>query len=141
MTAQAKPRSTGSPPRAIEDYHWPGNIRELVNVIERACSFAESDTIEIEDLPENVCGRDARAQITAVSAMEAGDSPEGRMAPSALRDMAFKEAKEEWISSFERDYIVALLERNDNNISHAAREAEIDRKYFRKLMKKYQIET
>jgi DNA-binding NtrC family response regulator len=32
-----------------------------------------------------------------------------------------------------------LLERNEFNISHAAREADIDRKYFRKLMKKYGI--
>ena len=33
-----------------------------------------------------------------------------------------------------------LLKRNNGNISHAAREADIDRKYFRKLMKKYDIE-
>ncbi len=53
----------------------------------------------------------------------------------------FKDAKEEWVSSFERDYIVALLRKNSFNISHAAREADIDRKYFRKLMKKYGIES
>ncbi|NCQ62298.1 MAG: hypothetical protein GW913_16720, partial [Myxococcales bacterium] len=43
--------------------------------------------------------------------------------------------------SFEREYIESLLRRNDGNISHAAREAEIDRKYFRKLMKKYAIKA
>ena len=53
----------------------------------------------------------------------------------------FKEAKELWVSSFERDYIVNLLKKNSYNISHAAREADIDRKYFRKLMKKYEIES
>lgn len=127
--------------RALEDYHWPGNIRELVNVIERACSFADAETIELNDLPENVRGREARAGVPPLGSSAEAVEPEGRMAPSHLRDMAFKEAKEEWISSFERDYIVALLQRNDNNISHAAREAEIDRKYFRKLMKKYEIET
>ena len=52
----------------------------------------------------------------------------------------FKDAKEKWVSVFERDYIVTLLDKYENNISHAAREAEIDRKYFRKLMKKYGIE-
>jgi DNA-binding NtrC family response regulator len=45
------------------------------------------------------------------------------------------------VSSFERDYIVSLLKRHGGNISHAAREADIDRKYFRKLMKKYEIEA
>ena len=45
------------------------------------------------------------------------------------------------MSSFESDYIVSLLKRHGGNISHAAREADIDRKYFRKLMKKYEIEA
>ena len=45
------------------------------------------------------------------------------------------------LKSFERDYIVSLLKRHGGNISHAAREADIDRKYFRKLMKKYAIEA
>uniref|UniRef100_A0A7C4TW54 Sigma-54-dependent Fis family transcriptional regulator n=1 Tax=Caldisericum exile TaxID=693075 RepID=A0A7C4TW54_9BACT len=35
-------------------YPWPGNIRELQNVIEQAVVFAESDTIKPEDLPENI---------------------------------------------------------------------------------------
>ena len=56
-------------------------------------------------------------------------------------DITFKDAKEKWVSAFERDYIVSLLRRHDGNISHAARESDIDRKYFRKLMKKYDIEA
>ena len=55
-------------------------------------------------------------------------------------DSTFKDAKEKWVSSFERDYIITLLKKNKGNISHAAREADIDRKYFRKLMRKYGIE-
>jgi len=54
---------------------------------------------------------------------------------------AFKEAKERWVSLFERDYVLSVLKRNRYNISHAAREADIDRKYFRKLMQKYEIEV
>ena len=53
----------------------------------------------------------------------------------------FKKAKQEWISTFERDYIDELLARHSGNISGAAREADIDRKYFRKLMTKYGIEA
>ena len=56
-------------------------------------------------------------------------------------DSTFKEAKERWVSSFERDYLVQLLKKNGGNISHAAREADIDRKYFRKLMRKYGVES
>ena len=55
--------------------------------------------------------------------------------------VTFKDAKERWVATFERDYILQLLRRNGGNISHAARAADIDRKYFRKLMKKYDIEA
>ena len=55
--------------------------------------------------------------------------------------VTFKDAKERWVATFERDYILQMLRRNTGNISHAARAADIDRKYFRKLMKKYDIEA
>lgn len=121
--------------QALVAYRWPGNVRELLNAIERACSFASGDMIELEDLPETVIGSDdmTTEQPSPSALIDAYDSRE------RLQSMPFKEAKEEWVSSFEKDYLVSLLERNGNNISHAAREASIDRKYFRKLMKKYQI--
>ena len=55
--------------------------------------------------------------------------------------VTFKDAKERWVATFERDYILQMLRRNNGNISHAARHADIDRKYFRKLMKKYDIDA
>ena len=55
--------------------------------------------------------------------------------------VTFKDAKERWVATFERDYILQMLRRHGGNISHAARAADIDRKYFRKLMKKYDIEA
>jgi DNA-binding NtrC family response regulator len=55
--------------------------------------------------------------------------------------VTFKDAKERWIASFERDYVNSLLRRHSGNISHSARDADIDRKYFRKLMRKYDIEA
>ena len=65
----------------------------------------------------------------------------GSTPPPVLQtDVPFKDAKEQWVAAFEREYIVALLRKNRGNISHASREAEIDRKYFRKLMRKYDIE-
>ena len=119
----------------VLEYDWPGNVRELLNMVERAVSFAESDSIEVRDLPDHiaVAHRPIHEEPTHV---EKGPAP-NQLKPDV--DNPFKEAKEEWVSTFEKDYIEALLRRNDGNISHAAREAEIDRKYFRKLMKKYGI--
>jgi DNA-binding NtrC family response regulator len=129
-------------------YHWPGNVRELVNVIERAVSFCDGESIEIDDLPEHV--RDA-APSTPISAGDLADSTgnfprQEADAPRPPRDLidgnvTFKDAKEQWVSSFERDYIISLLKKHGGNISHAARDSDIDRKYFRKLMKKYEIDA
>jgi transcriptional regulator of acetoin/glycerol metabolism len=115
---------------ALCAYAWPGNVRELVNVIERAVSFADGEVLELRDLPEAVRSGGVRPRSAAAQAMTGAD----------VADTTFKEAKERWVSSFEKDYLLALLKKNRWNISHAAREADIDRKYFRKLMRKYGIE-
>jgi transcriptional regulator with GAF, ATPase, and Fis domain len=116
----------------LQAYKWPGNVRELVNTVERAVSFAEGELIEPRDLPETVRGEE--------SAPRRPNSTSQPMQVLADVDSTFKDAKERWVSSFERDYILQLLKKNKGNISHAAREADIDRKYFRKLMRKYGIE-
>jgi len=116
---------------------WPGNVRELSNVIERAVSFAETDEILAGDLPESISG------LSNTPLGLDSTNVELRLPSIAPPDVhgAFKGAKDQWVQSFEREYIESLLRRNDGNISHAAREAEIDRKYFRKLMKKYAIKA
>ncbi len=116
-------------------YRWPGNVRELVNCVERACSFAEGDIVQVADLPETV-----RSDVTNPRAQTGGWQQQNDAGMTGS-DSTFKEAKERWVSSFERDYLVQLLKKNGGNISHAAREADIDRKYFRKLMRKYGIES
>ena len=40
--------------RAMENYHWPGNVREMENVIERSVTLSEGDSIELEDLPVQI---------------------------------------------------------------------------------------
>jgi len=121
------------------NYHWPGNIRELVNVIERGVSFADGGSIDVDDLPDSIRHLADALDDSLDDELDESSEYDHVPHPNDLKQKTFKEAKEEWISTFERDYIVALLERNDNNISHAARDADIDRKYFRKLMKKYEV--
>jgi transcriptional regulator with GAF, ATPase, and Fis domain len=127
---------------ALCEYEWPGNVRELVNVIERGCSFAGGESINLGDLPGYVSGDEDAGLMRTPSPRDAGredlaDLPRR----SELNDMPFKKAKEEWIASFESDYIATLLARHGGNISSASREADIDRKYFRKLMYKHDIDV
>ena len=144
---------------ALQNYPWPGNVRELVNVVERAVSFCDGEQLEASDLPDYV--RSARASSSSgatgkhPTVKRPQTAPAGNPVvsmdpnapapapPEALlgEGVTFKDAKERWVASFERDYILQMLRRNNGNISHAARAADIDRKYFRKLMKKYDIEA
>lgn len=143
---------------ALERYDWPGNVRELVNVIERACSMAETDCIRLLDLPDHISGLNPRLGdlVHAPYQQELGAQrtepvhEEELLSENTWEDLPdrdtfhhkpFKEAKEEWISIFEQDYLTELLIRHKGNISQASREADIDRKYFRKLMQKYNIEA
>lgn len=121
-------------PAALEclmTHDWPGNVRELHNVVERAVSFANNDQIQVEDLPPHIIGKVAGL----------GGAAGGGGAGGAEYAGTFKDAKERWVASFERDYLLGLLKKANFNISAAAREADIDRKYFRKLMRKYEIRT
>lgn len=47
---------------ALEQYHWPGNIRELENIIERILNYVDRDLIELQDIPEEI--RSPRHQVS-----------------------------------------------------------------------------
>jgi two-component system, NtrC family, nitrogen regulation response regulator GlnG len=100
----------------LADYAWPGNIRELRNVVARAVALGGEAA-----LPPSV--RDSLR-------------PASREDASAL---PFKEAKEQMVESFERDYLAQLIARCDWNISQASREAGIARFYLRQLLTKHEL--
>ncbi len=113
---------------ALKGYTWPGNVRQLKNVVDRAAALSRGKTnvdisrfIQEEDLD--------------------GDRAPSGSKLSIDRQASFKEAKANIISDFESQYIEALLREHNNNISLAAREAGIDRKHFKELMRKYGIEA
>ncbi len=102
-------------------YHWPGNVRELRNLIERALAGADVDP----------------RPPTEAAATKPRPVPAG----GELTDLPFKEAKERLVESFTKDYLVALLEKCDGNISQAAREAGIARNYVHRLVQKYSLKA
>jgi two-component system response regulator HydG len=113
----------------MTDYDWPGNVRELRNVVERSVTFCETDLVQPKDLPQDLqarLGRSVRQTGLSTTQIRPGTG--------------LKEAKEQMVSDFERDYLVSLLERHNMNISRVAREAGIDRRHVYRLMKKYEIQ-
>jgi DNA-binding NtrC family response regulator len=117
----------GKPPSVLSEqtralltqYPWPGNVRELRNVVERVVNLGEE---ALPDMPTQPEIRVSRPRVSV--------DPE----------LPFKEAKEQLIEGFERDYLKSLLERCGGNISRAAREAGIARLYVRKLLKKHGLQ-
>jgi DNA-binding NtrC family response regulator len=117
---------------ALETYDWPGNIRELMNVLRRAAVFARGDEITVADLPEEIAGGKDRGK--------GGTSGSHAVAlPDA--SVPFKDAKAKVLDAFERQYLQDLLLRHKQNISKAAREAGIDRRHLYRLLDKYEIDA
>ncbi len=99
-------------------HSWPGNVRELRNVIERACLLARGSSINLEDA------------LVSEAAPSLG----------IRTDLPFKEAKGQLVERFEQEYIEDLMRRHKMNLSAAAREAQIDRKHLRELIRKYGLD-
>ncbi|MCA9553414.1 MAG: sigma-54-dependent Fis family transcriptional regulator, partial [Myxococcales bacterium] len=122
----------------LRAYHWPGNVRELKNVVDRAAALSRGRTNV--DLATFIQGEEPLADAgTGLGVGPAGGLGFTMGAGEPDLDLSFKEAKGKVISDFESRYIEALLRKHNNNISVAAREAGIDRKHFKDLMRKHGI--
>jgi transcriptional regulator with GAF, ATPase, and Fis domain len=108
---------------ALMAHDWPGNVRELRNVIERALALGADPGMLVAPLGEG--GPPKGAQLRDGIEFEPG--------------VSFRDTKEKWTELFERRYLTWLIKRADGNISKAARDADMDRKYLHKLLRKYGI--
>jgi two-component system response regulator AtoC len=103
----------------LSAYHWPGNIRELENVMERMALFCDGDTIEEKLLPEEV------------SASEISSGPKLAVVAGAT----LKEIVKESTARIERDLIAKALEETGGNVTRAAQKLKISRKGLQLKMK------
>lgn len=103
-------RLTGFAPDALESLslaHWPGNVRQLYNVVEQVCALS---TVPL--IPASLVQRALRTPT--------------------LDLLRYAEAKQK----FERDYLIRLLKLTDGNVSDAARLADRNRTEFYRLLQK-----
>jgi two-component system NtrC family response regulator len=105
---------------ALKSYQWPGNARELQNIIGRAYFLCSAKIIHINDLP-----------IPGISKAETLDKE--------MLNLKYKEAKEYITEKFEVEYLTHHLRKNKGNISRTADECEIDRRTIHRLIKTYNI--
>jgi two-component system, NtrC family, response regulator AtoC len=119
VAARTGKPAVGISPRAAKlllAYPWPGNARELENVIERAVALSQHDEIELSDLPPSMLQR---------------RSPDV-VAEAAARQMT--------LSDLEREYIQQVLDEEHGNKTRAAQRLGLDRKTLYRKLEEYRRE-
>ena len=109
--------------RALVAYDWPGNARELRNVLERAVVLADADEIDLAALPARVTGA-----TTPSSPIDA-----------ALSDLPYTDARDRAVEAFERSFLSAALERHSGNVSATARALGLHRQSLQKILRRLDL--
>ena len=118
----------------LQKYEWPGNIRQLKNVIEKAIAFNDGN-ISADYFRKELSIEKGAPQFSSKSSFD-----EEVIAFQENEELLpFREAKEILVNAFEKGYLRRLLKENKNNVSAAARHAKIDRRHLYRLLKKHDI--
>jgi DNA-binding NtrC family response regulator len=104
-------------------YAWPGNIRELENLVERMILMARGDTIVFADLPSEL--------KTAIESDSTGQS--------GIRQKPFKDIMKNHMEDIEKQVIISVLEECGNNVTRAAKQLGLSRKGLQLKMMKYKL--
>jgi len=102
----------------LSAYPWPGNVREMKNVLQRAVLLADRDILDASDLSLPLATSAGKAQLDT-----------------------FHATKREVLRDFEQRYLASLLKITDGNISAAAKYAGLDRSHFYQMMKRNRIDV
>jgi len=108
---------------AFKRYDWPGNIRELENLIERAYILETSTTLTPESFPNEL--------------FETGDVMEPIITVDTSKRLA--QARREGVENIERNYLKSLMEEHYGKINVTAKNAGISTRQLHKLLTKYGI--
>lgn len=109
----------------LRAYHWPGNVRQLRNAIERACALGNAPELVLEDLPPELRGEQSATTIE----------------PTEAEPGTFQEMKARRIAAMEQTYVEGLLTKHKGNVTHCSEDAGMARSAFQKLMQKYAIRS
>lgn len=107
----------------LRGYNYPGNIRELENIIERAVVLCKGDMLTADDLPDYIVSRPGISGLVKPSSA------------AELRELKIKLWKEV-VEPVEREFVYKALGDCGGNISEAARQMGMHRKQFQRILKR-----
>ncbi len=111
----------------LKRYHWPGNVRQLKNVVERAVILCETDCITLKDIPLF----EETSEIEEMS----------EVIPKTNQDLKIlkKEIRRKAVGKVEKNFILNALAENNWNVTKAVQKTGLQRTNFQALMKKHKI--
>jgi transcriptional regulator with GAF, ATPase, and Fis domain len=117
----AHPRLAARASRWLQNYDYPGNVRELEHLIERACLLATESEIDLDLFPPELA-RDAPVPDSTLTRFDAAE---------------LDAAREAAIAGVEREFLAGLLDKHGGNVSQAARDSGINRTYLQRLIARH----
>ncbi len=105
---------------------WPGNIRELENVLIQGILYSKGEMITLDDIP-------IKTEIQKKSSVSELEKDE-------IAQLSYKEAKEKMLLEFTNDYVGAKLSMTKGNVTQAAKRCNMDRQALQQIMKRFSID-
>lgn len=102
---------------ALEAYHWPGNVRQLINALDRATIMADDNVITVDDLPAEIVA-DLESSHNSASDSDSED-----------------------LAQLEKKHIIDILEQKKGNKAQAAKVLGIHRRKLYRLIERYGIDV
>ncbi|QDS87778.1 Nitrogen assimilation regulatory protein [Rosistilla ulvae] len=113
--------------KALNRYDWPGNVRQLSNVLQRATVLADNDTITLDDLPNEIA-----SGVKEVSQIDTGD----RKPAFAVCDHDSNDTVA--LDDISKAHVLEVLAKENGNKASAARKLGIHRRKLYRLLERYQ---
>ena len=110
----------------LEQFDWPGNVRQLEAVVERAVIACDGDVVEPRHLPRTLTRQTLPADLSI---------PRTNQEFLALK----KRLREQAVADLEREFVLEALQRSNWNVTRAAAEVGIQRPNFQMLMRRHGV--
>ncbi|CAM2011519.1 sigma-54-dependent transcriptional regulator [Acanthopleuribacter pedis] len=131
--------------KILESYDFPGNVRELSHIIERCCLLSESAVIGPNLLPPAVLVAYGKSlsgvETTTIEEAAEKQAIHFETLNNEVLKRVREEARQRAADEVEKQFLAILMEENAQNVSAAAREADMQRSYLHRLLSKHGFKT